>query len=75
MNKETLLNLLNDHMPDRRLNLPIDALQSPPITQQLALFLTGEPLVLESVTDPQDDGATISLTGIGGNGLFKALFG
>ena len=73
MKKETLLNLLKDHAPDRRLNLPIDALQSPPITEQLALFLPGEPLILESVSDPRDDGPAISVTGIGGNGLFKGI--
>ncbi|HAT12815.1 MAG TPA: hypothetical protein DCS91_03735 [Microcoleaceae bacterium UBA11344] len=73
MNKETLLNILKTHTNNNRLDLALDTLESSPITQQLKVFLAGESLILDSVTEPQEDGSAISVSGTSGNGLFKGV--
>ncbi|MFP4124596.1 MAG: DUF6603 domain-containing protein, partial [Coleofasciculus sp.] len=73
MNKETLLSLLNTHTSNHRLDLPIDSLQSPSVTQQFDAFLASENFILDPVTNQQENGNTISFTGTGGNALFKGM--
>src|SRR5215469_12573017 len=73
MNKEELRNVLTTNTHGQRLNLPLDALQSPPVMQQFGPLLGDQHFVLDGATTPKDEGGEIVVSGTGGNTLFQDI--
>jgi hypothetical protein len=71
MDKQTLVATLNSHITGSRLDLPIDALQSDPIRQQLSRFMPGENLIIDPISSRPEDATSATIIGAGGNTLFK----
>jgi hypothetical protein len=73
MDKQALIAVLNQHVADEKLDLPADALQSDSIRQQFALFLQDKNLILDQITNRQEDGASYTLTGTGKTAPFNDM--
>jgi hypothetical protein len=73
MNKEALRNLLTTNTHGQRLELPLQALQSPPVTEQFGPFLGDQRFILKGATAPKDDGGDIVVSGTGDSGPFDGI--